>query len=972
MLQRVRVVRSDDLLVCELELVGIDLVGAAPNRHLIANGSGAPIIVVHLPPQHVAEAAFPEQDPPRGPLLVPSRGAAPSRVAFRIDSGAFPVDYKLTAILELLAASGLSVPPSAARGPAASGCLNVFALLPYLFNPPALGPPGPTETAIELPFRLILAPEAETGFDHVTSSVPGASSTRVELWHSLLKAAPDRNGQREVRGVWLRQGDGPAWTPTGPVWGSAPEGKGEPFALNAMSQRDRADIVHVSGNHRYALQTGTGYEPEPVAVRRLALTALGAWLDSRGDWDPPKAFTSLVEWSHRATQGRDQFVRIVRVGFLYPFGHLAAKIEVSERKFVGLEPPPGDPPLLLRREFIVVREPVKTFTPGAAPSGQAHTMPLHVVRLRTRVTPNLKPGGNCFLITEFGQSEPFEFMLTGTDVEGNDVDLATPLVWIDSTVGWDSSTIGTAKALYGDRELDAYGASIAFAPGPKGDATYSSQAVAFSASPQSPMPAKPTGPPAANQPGFWPELVTAEVRAPALEIVAGQGGAAKIEYHAAYKANGLGGANVNEVIAQFKPGNALKLDFSDKGDRAGGLIQPSMSVEGLSRQLGPVGGQAAKLADLAAGKFDPSSFFAGMQPKLFGVFELKQVLGIITGTQPSDVPRIVTEGATEALIAHQVWNPVPVNYPKNDSIFIVTGSTKMEVVATFDARSTAPKSDVRATLTSFRVHLLGKPTFLQIGFDKVEFAAAMGSKPDVDVKMGDVVFDGPLSFVEKLKDLIPLSGFSDPPALDITPEGVRSSFSLAIPDVAVGIFALQNLSFGAGFAIPFTDGALTVNFAFCQRHEPFLLTVSLFGGGGFFGLTIDPNGVQQLEAALEFGASCAINLGVAQGGVHVMAGIYFKIESAKGCTLTGYLRLGGNMSVLGLISASIELNLSFTYKEPGKAYGRAVITVEIDIFLFSTSVEVECERQFAGSDSDPPFEALMPPDPWHEYCAAYA
>jgi hypothetical protein len=103
-----------------------------------------------------------------------------------------------------------------------------------------------------------------------------------------------------------------------------------------------------------------------------------------------------------------------------------------------------------------------------------------------------------------------------------------------------------------------------------------------------------------------------------------------------------------------------------------------------------------------------------------------------------------------------------------------------------------------------------------------------------------------------------------------------------------------------------------------------------------------------------------------------MAGIYFKIESAKGCTLTGYLRLGGNMSVLGLISVSIELNLSFTYKDPGKAYGRAVITVEIDIFLFSTSVEVECERQFAGSSSDPPFEALMPPGPWHEYCAAYA
>jgi hypothetical protein len=105
-----------------------------------------------------------------------------------------------------------------------------------------------------------------------------------------------------------------------------------------------------------------------------------------------------------------------------------------------------------------------------------------------------------------------------------------------------------------------------------------------------------------------------------------------------------------------------------------------------------------------------------------------------------------------------------------------------------------------------------------------------------------------------------------------------------------------------------------------------------------------------------------------------MGGIYFKIESGKGCTLSGYFRLGGNMSVLGLISASIELNLSLTYQDPGKAIGRAVVTVEIDIFLFSMSVEVECERRFAGSASDPSFEELMGPydadgaivRPWHD------
>jgi len=61
----------------------------------------------------------------------------------------------------------------------------------------------------------------------------------------------------------------------------------EPFGINTMSQRDRHDIVHVSGNRRYAKQTHTDFIAKPVEVHRLALSPLGTWLDSRGDWSPP-------------------------------------------------------------------------------------------------------------------------------------------------------------------------------------------------------------------------------------------------------------------------------------------------------------------------------------------------------------------------------------------------------------------------------------------------------------------------------------------------------------------------------------------------------------------------------------------------------------------------------------------------------------------------------------------------------------
>jgi hypothetical protein len=244
--------------------------------------------------------------------------------------------------------------------------------------------------------------------------------------------------------------------------------------------------------------------------------------------------------------------------------------------------------------------------------------------------------------------------------------------------------------------------------------------------------------------------------------------------------------------------------------------------------------------------------------------------------------------------------------------------------------------------------------------------------------------------VETLRDLIPLDGFSDPPYLDISTKGIDAGFSIALPNVSIGVFNLSNLTLGAGFTVPFIGQPLSVRFNFCTREQPFNLSVSLFGGGGFFGITLDPSGIQILEASFEFGASISIDFGVASGGVYVMAGVYFRMEGTA-AALTGYFRLGGYVSVLGLISASLELYLELRYEfETGKAVGKAELTIEVEVFLFSASVTVTCERKFAGSNGDPSFRDLMGHQPglaledevvaitdttryaWRDYCEAFA
>jgi hypothetical protein len=109
-----------------------------------------------------------------------------------------------------------------------------------------------------------------------------------------------------------------------------------------------------------------------------------------------------------------------------------------------------------------------------------------------------------------------------------------------------------------------------------------------------------------------------------------------------------------------------------------------------------------------------------------------------------------------------------------------------------------------------------------------------------------------------------------------------------------------------------------------------------------------------------------------------MAGIYYSLQRKEDgaeftAVLSGFMRLGGSLSVLGLIRVSVEFNLSFTYDETrDKAYGRATLTVEVEVLFFSFSVELTVERGFGGS-GDPHFiEIFTEPEMWSDYALAFA
>jgi hypothetical protein len=136
---------------------------------------------------------------------------------------------------------------------------------------------------------------------------------------------------------------------------------------------------------------------------------------------------------------------------------------------------------------------------------------------------------------------------------------------------------------------------------------------------------------------------------------------------------------------------------------------------------------------------------------------------------------------------------------------------------------------------------------------------------------------------------------------------------------------------------------------------------------------------------------------VASGGVHVMAGIMFAMNGSN-VELSGFLRMGGYVSVLGLISLSIELDMDLNYySDSNVVIGQATITVEVSVLFFHQAVQISCQKQFAGppqdakeaplpreaaipltssSDNSITFKDLMQPEgalfPWRDYCRAFA
>ncbi len=879
--------------------------------------------------------------------------------------------------------------------------------------------PKPMETSIEAPFRMMLSPalngSGEQFWRNRTS--PLLNGERSELWHTRLvnlycldnlcsTGESSLNGEAkpesEIRAVWT------------PGWSVKPQNvaQTEPFTRPmALTPRARSEIVSLSSNHK------TFNAPFTGKARLLTLSALGASLDLRFDFPELRGSDfDVTHWSNRATLGRDHYVKVVESGYLFPLGHAASLITISERQ---IEVRSGNSYAVVRkRQYLVLKEKSKRYTSQYT----NRAFPFGSVTVVDDITPLLDepknsniPGVNGAAFWPRVSGRDYLWTLAGTDPEGIRVEFQAPLIFVKNSLATAQSNSKSRQKLvdyYLDdarsqqRRRPLGGQSVAYAqsiPGKARQTAFATDVFELSVT-------------AANEnftPRFLPRLREATIATPALAAL-GPEARLRVKPSTAFLNSGFDQAK-NAAQAYLTAVEKVALDYTkDAGAAAtGALGAPNMNLSALSRTLGPLGGD---LKNGTLPTLKPADFFAGAT--FLGIKFTDVLPQSIPFPDPTKagyealaakVPRTLTEtiyeGGTGQLSrkipkeirTEFIWEPEL----KGNGVFIAEGRTgraatmllrNVTVVPISEQGAGKPRSDTTGEIKNFGLSLFGKPgdasAFLIVYFNRFEFRSRNDQKPDVHVDVDDVVFAGPLEFVNGLRQLMKSTSGGTGIQTDITPGGVVASYGVDFPSISTGLLSIQNISLGAGIEVPFDGKPVTVRFNFCKVERPFLLIYTIFGGGGFANVAINSKGVESLTVSLEFGAAAAIDLGVASGSVQVMAGIIIKVEGSD-AMLTGFVRLRGELDILGLINVSLEFLLSLTYdSKTGEAWGRAKLTVEVEVFCFSKSVTVEAEkrlkggggglraRALKGGNAEPPapisFADLYTTQDWDTYRSAFA
>ena len=351
----------------------------------------------------------------------------------------------------------------------------------------------------------------------------------------------------------------------------------------------------------------------------------------------------IERYSHRTVQGRDVFVEVLYKGFLFPLGHRASFIKVSYRDFKSyMDRPDGDPTAYLVQElYIVCNKPIKHFRAYGQPY-DSHDFPCEKVTLLTTRTGKLadidplplpnpprdqtRPEGRVFWPTLAATGKPVIFSYL---IDGQSEPAHSPLMFIDNAAAHDQVTISLITEKFKSYKRDdplrivTHGQAVRrYAPEEQGgQCSFKTlqwvMSVRGRINPQDgretyTMDAFMEG---QDQPPFYPVVEEAQVNVESVERLTGQTGQyITTAFNSRYVQFGFDGAhNPSEIFMDVITPDLYLNGNASPGD-TGGVASMAALLAGLSRKIGPVGGQRAAPVPASGNPLSLSAVRTGDEP----------------------------------------------------------------------------------------------------------------------------------------------------------------------------------------------------------------------------------------------------------------------------------------------------------------------------------------------------------------------
>lgn len=220
-----------------------------------------------------------------------------------------------------------------------------------------------------------------------------------------------------------------------------------------------------------------------------------------------------------------------------------------------------------------------------------------------------------------------------------------------------------------------------------------------------------------------------------------------------------------------------------------------------------------------------------------------------------------------------------------------------------------PTVAVVGEIGPFTLSLLPMFEAVRINFRGLTFTAGSGRTPDFDVRFGGTEIGEKAKFLEKLQEYLSPKGGGLKVALSSGSPGIEASYGVNLGTFGVGTLSFSNVVLFAGAVLPFDNRPAAFTISIGRPGAPFLISSTIFGGGGYLALTTESDGgFKSFECSFDYGGVAAFGFGPLSGQGQLTLGVYVRFGAQPQLGGTFMARGAASIACFGL-STSLFVRL---------------------------------------------------------------